>query len=134
MSFNELLADLLMLAHACFSVFVLYGLVFIFAGLIVNWRWTRNAWFLNVHLGLTVLLLARIWLSQPCPFSLAEDSLRRQITAPCPLGNPFHDILHQLAFRGDDPHGFARSTTIFGVIALLAHVASRLRWSKQAKV
>lgn len=131
MSFSELLADLLMVGHACFSVFVLYGLVFILAGLVVDWRWTRNPWFLNAHLGATLLLLARIWLNLPCPSSVAEDSLRREITTPCPLGNLFHEILHQLAFRGNDPHGFARTTTIFGAIAVAVHIASRLRWRER---
>ena len=47
----ESLADLLMLAHACFSVFLVLGLILILAGMILGWRWTRNPWFRSVHLG-----------------------------------------------------------------------------------
>src|SRR5579871_28311 len=111
MTGEEFLADFLMLAHACFSVFVLYGLVFILAGTIVNWPWARNRWFLNLHLAATIFLLARIWLGLPCPFTVTEDFLRSRITTSCPLGIMPHAIFQQLAFRGHDPHGFAVWTT-----------------------
>ncbi len=134
MSGREILADLLMVAHAGFSVFVLYGLVFILAGIFVDWRWTRNRWFLNIHLGATLFLLGRVWFGLPCPFSAAEDGLRSRISAPCPLGIKTHAIFHQFAFRGNDPHGFALWTTLFGVVALSIHFAARYRRMKQAKI
>lgn len=133
MTAQEFLADFLMLAHACFSVFVLYGLVFILAGTIVDWRWTRNRWFLNLHLAATLFLLVRISLGLPCPFSATEDYLRSQTTASCPLGIMTHAIFHQLAFRGNDPHRFARWTTLFGVLAISIQVAARFRWKARIK-
>jgi hypothetical protein len=130
MTARELFADSLMLAHACFAVFVLYGLVFILAGTIVDWPWTRNRWFRGLNLAGTLFLLARVWLGVPCPFSIAEDQLRSRITVPCPLGDLTHAIFHQLAFRGNDPHGFARWTTIFGIVAILIHLVAALRSRK----
>jgi hypothetical protein len=133
MTVQEFLADILMVAHASFSVFVLYGLVFILAGTIVDWRWARNRWFLNLHLAATIFLLARIWLGLPCPFSATEDYLRSQISMSCPLGIMTHAIFHQLAFRGNDPHGFALWTTLFGVLAVSIQVAARYRWKDRVK-
>lgn len=134
MSAREILADLLMVAHAGFSVFVLYGLVFILAGLVVDWPWTRNRWFLDLHLAATLFLLARVWLGLPCPLSAAEDSLRSVVSTSCPLGIMTHAVLHQLAFRGNDPHGFALWTTLFGIVAVSIHVAARFRRKDHANI
>lgn len=123
-----------MLVHACFSVFVLYGLVFVLAGTVVPWRWTRNRWFLDLHLAAIVFLLARLWLGLPCPLTVAEDSLRSAVSTSCPLGIMTHAILHQLAFRGHDPHGFALWTTLFGIAAVSIHVAARFRRKEQVKI
>lgn len=134
MTAQEFLADCLMLVHACFSVFVLYGLVFVLAGMVVPWRWTRNRWFLDLHLAATLFLLARVWLGLPCPLSAAEDNLRSAVSTPCPLGIMTHAILHQLAFRGNDPHGFIRWTTLFGILALSIHVGARFRRKERVKI
>jgi hypothetical protein len=134
MTAREFFADSLMLAHAGFSVFVLYGLVFILAGVFVDWPWTRNRWFRGLNLGATLFLVTRVWLGLPCPFSVAEDSLRATITAPCPLGEFTHAIFHQLAYRGNDPHGFARWTSLFGVIAISVHLAAAFRAKKYERV
>src|SRR4051812_31885798 len=133
MTAPEFLADSLMLAHAGFSVFVLYGLVFILAGTIVDWPWARNRWFRGLHLAGTLFLLSRILLGLPCPFTVAEDSLRSRITGPCPLGDLTHAIFHQFAFRGNDPHGFARSALIFAAVALCVHWAAGIRSKKMAR-
>jgi hypothetical protein len=133
MTAREFLADSLMLAHACFSSFVLYGLVFILAGTLVDWPWTRNRWFRGLHLAATLLLVIRVWLGLPCPFSVAEDSLRSRITAPCPLGNLTHAIFHQLSYRGNDPHGFAKWTTLFAITAMSVHFAVSRRSRRAQK-
>src|SRR5580765_1409098 len=127
MTLPEFLADSLMIAHACFAVFVLYGLLFILAGAIVDWPWARNRWFRGLNFTAMLFLVTRVWLGLPCPFSVAEERLRSQITAPCPLGDLTHAIFHQLAFRGNDPHGFARWTTLFATAAVSIHVVAALR-------
>lgn len=132
MSAREFLADLLMVAHAGFSVFILYGLVFILAGLVVDWPWIRNRWFRRLNLAGILFLLGRVWLGWPCPFSIMEDSLRSGITAPCPLGILTHAVFHQLAFRGNDPHRFAWWTTLFGIAAISIHFAASRRWKKRS--
>ena len=122
MTVNEFLADLLMLMHACFSMFLVVGLGLIFIGMILGWHWTRRRWFRLLHLVVTLFVVARVWIGLPCPFSVGEDNLRRQTTAACPMGNSFHEILHRLAFRGKDPNRFVQSTTLFGVLALTIFV------------
>src|SRR4051794_29155226 len=106
MSGAEILADLLMVLHAVFATFVLGGLLLIVLGTVLRWRWIRDRRFRVLHLMLTLMLLTRVWLGLPCPFSVGESALRREIVAPCPLGESFHTVFHFLAFRGRNPHRF----------------------------
>jgi len=125
MSADELFADLLMLAHAVYSLFVLLGLMLILIGMILGWRWNRNRYFRILHLAATVFLMARVWIGLACPFSAAENVLRSRISVPCPLGGAFHDVLHYCAFRATKPGYFAGCATLFGILALAAFALSR---------
>lgn len=120
----EILADFLMLAHAGYSLFLVGGLVLMVAGMILGWRWTRGRWFRLLYLSATILLVARVWTGIPCPFSVAEDGLRRNTTGSCPLGIEFHASLHRLAFRRNDPRQFASTTTVFGTVVLATFLLS----------
>src|SRR5437867_13361458 len=102
----EFLADLLMMSHACFSLFLIGGLVLILTGMILGWRWTRHRWFRVLHLAAALVLVARAWTGIPCPFSAGEDALRTPMAGKCFLGSAFHESFHRLAFRGNDPRQF----------------------------
>jgi hypothetical protein len=125
MSLHEFLADMVMVIHAVFSIFVTVGLVFILTGVLLAWQWTNNRCFRAIHLAATLFVVIRVWLGVACPFSTAEDSLREKATAPCVLGAAFHERLHRLAFRGDDPQRFARSTTIFGIVVVASFALNK---------
>jgi hypothetical protein len=130
MTSREFLADLLMLAHAGYSLFVVWGLVLVFIGMVFGWN---GAWFRRirvVHLVATLFVVVRVWTAWACPFSAAEDRLRRdgldhEPPTMCPLGNRFHEVFHRFAFRGKDPGRFARSTTWFGGAVLAVFVLTK---------
>src|SRR5258705_305741 len=102
MSSNEFLADLVMLAHALYSLFVIVGLGLTLAGMILRWRWTRHRWFRHAHFTATMLVVIRVWLGLPCPFSVGENELRRETDSSCLLGRSAHDALHRFALRSAD--------------------------------
>ena len=129
MSADEVFADLLMLAHAGYSLFVVFGLMTILLGMVLGWRWSYNRYFRIAHLVATILLMLRVWITPTCPFSAAENALRSRITAPCLLGGAFHDVLHHCAFRGTNPGHLTGSTMLLGVLTLVAFVLSRNRRS-----
>lgn len=116
MNLPEFFADLVMVVHAAFSLFVALGLVFIVTGMILGWRWIDNARFRVLHLAATLIVVVRVWLGVPCPFSVAEDQLRSQSSVACIFSPDLHRAFHQLAFRGNNPERFARSTTVVGLI------------------
>ena len=71
-----LLADLILLVHFAFVLFVVGGLALIWAGAGLGWRWVRNLWFRVAHLAAILFVageaLAGIW----CPLTVWEDRLR----------------------------------------------------------
>ena len=133
MTGRECLADLLMVAHAGYSTFVVIGLFLVLTGTLLGWRWVRVGWFPIAHLVAIFFVVARVWIGLPCPFSAAEDSLRRSnssafvVPADCPLGSGFHDLFHRFAFRGKDPQRFARSTTVVGALVFGVFLFNRSR-------
>ena len=71
-----LLADLILLVHFAFVLFVVGGLALIWAGAGLGWRWVRNLWFRVAHLAAILFVageaLSGIW----CPLTVWEDRLR----------------------------------------------------------
>ena len=71
-----LAADALLVAHALFVVFVVLGLILIFAGKFLSWHWVRNPWFRVTHLlGISVVVL-QSWFGVTCPLTIWEMALR----------------------------------------------------------
>lgn len=73
---SSLLADIVLVAHFAFVLFVVGGLALIWVGAAAGWRWVRNAWFRIAHLAAIAFVageaLAGIW----CPLTTWEDALR----------------------------------------------------------
>lgn len=71
-----LLADLILIVHFAFVLFVVGGLPAIWAGAAMRWRWVRSQRFRIAHLAAIVFVageaLAGVW----CPLTLWEDALR----------------------------------------------------------
>jgi len=70
------LADLVLLVHFAFVLFVVGGLGLIWVGAAAGWNWIRNRRFRIAHLAAIVIVageaLAGIW----CPLTLWEAQLR----------------------------------------------------------
>lgn len=71
-----LLADLILLVHFLFVLFVVAGLPLVWIGALAGWRWVRHRGFRFAHLAailfVTAESLAGVW----CPLTLWEDALR----------------------------------------------------------
>ena len=73
---TALLADLVLIVHFAFVIFVTGGLASIGIGAVAGWQWVRNFWFRVAHLGAIVFVageaLAGVW----CPLTVWEAQLR----------------------------------------------------------
>ena len=76
MSRWELLADAVVLFHATYVGFVVFGFVAILGGAVVNARWVRSFRFRLLHFAAIALVLIESLLGVMCPLTVLEDRLR----------------------------------------------------------
>ena len=72
------LADLVLLLHTLFVVFVIGALIFTIVGGYLKWLWIRNWWFRTVHLVCITIVVAQSWVGLLCPLTTLEIWLRGQ--------------------------------------------------------
>lgn len=70
------LADVVLVVHIAFVLFVVAGFALILAGGAAGWRWVRNRAFRRLHLAAIALVAAESIFGLVCPLTLIEDALR----------------------------------------------------------
>ncbi len=76
-----MLADAILILHAAIVVFNVGGLLAIWLGAWLGWRWVRHRTFRLIHLGLILFIVAEVLLGVTCPLTTLEDWLRGNDTA-----------------------------------------------------
>ena len=71
-----MLADLVLLAHAAFVIFVVTGLLATWLGLAFGRPFARNPWFRGAHLVAILFVVAESALGYECPLTVWENTLR----------------------------------------------------------
>lgn len=70
-----ILADVILVVHALFVLFIVGGFVLILCGA-RNWTWVRNRSFRVLHLSAIAFVTAETLLGITCPLTTWEDMLR----------------------------------------------------------
>ena len=70
------LADLVLVVHFAYVLFVVGGLLAIWIGYALGWCWVRNWWFRVLHLAAIALVALEALIGVLCPLTLLEDWLR----------------------------------------------------------
>jgi hypothetical protein len=70
------LADLILIVHFAFVLFVTGGLLLIWLGAAAGWRWVRNCRFRVAHLAAICFVALEALLGIVCPLTAWEDALR----------------------------------------------------------
>jgi hypothetical protein len=73
---TNVLADVVLVVHFAFVAFVVGGLLAIWLGAALQWRWVRGFWFRILHLAAIVFVAAEALLGVMCPLTVWEDALR----------------------------------------------------------
>jgi MFS family permease len=71
-----LVADALLVVHFLIAAFVVGGLLGVWLGAALGWRWIRNRWFRYLHLGAIVFVAFEALAGIACPLTVWEDLLR----------------------------------------------------------
>ena len=115
-----LAADGLLIIHALFIAFVVFGLIFIITGLVRGWRWTRNPRFRFIHLGAIGIVVIQSWLNVICPLTIWENTLREKAGQATYAGSFIRHWLHKLIFYQAEAWVFALSYSVFAALVVLA--------------
>ena len=73
---HALLADVILVLHFGFVLFVVGGLALVWIGAAAGWRWVRNFWFRAAHLAAIAFVAGEAMLGIWCPLTIWEDALR----------------------------------------------------------
>ena len=71
-----MLADLVLLVHAAFVLFVVGGLAAVWIGAALDRAWCRNRWFRALHAAAIGFVVVETLLGYACPLTLWEAALR----------------------------------------------------------
>ncbi|EDN66409.1 conserved hypothetical protein, membrane [Beggiatoa sp. PS] len=121
-SFLSFLADLTVLVHATFVLFVVGGQILIVIGWLKKWIWTQNFIFRWLHLAAIGYVVLEAWLGIICPLTLLENYLRML------AGETIHDMtfigywVHHFLFYTAPLWIFSLIYSIFGLLVLLTFI------------
>lgn len=126
-AFYLLVADVILLLHVAFVIFIVLSLILIFIGKPLSWRWVNNPWFRAAHLmGITVVVL-QAWFGVTCPLTIWEMSLRSK------AGETIYEVsfvaywLSELLYYEASPWVFVVCYTLFGGLVLASWFLVRPR-------
>ena len=125
--FYSLVADTILVTHVLFVVFVMLGLILIFAGKFLSWQWVRNPWFRVTHiLGISVVVL-QSWFGVMCPLTIWEIDLRSKTGETFYQGSFMTHWLNELLYYQAPSWVFVVFYTVFGGLVLSAWFLVRPR-------
>ena len=115
---SNLLADFLLVLHASFVAFVVFGLLLIIAGKGFSWAWVRNRWFRIVHLGCIGIVVVQSWFGIICPLTTLEMVLRAKGGATAYEGTFISHWLGELLYYEAPAWVFVLVYTVFGILVV----------------
>lgn len=122
-----LASDAMLLAHVLFVIFVVFGLVLIFAGKFMSWQWVRNPWFRMVHLLSIGIVVLQSWFGVICPLTIWEMELRAKAGQAIYEGSFITHWLNELLYYQAPSWVFMVCYTFFGGLVLFSWFVVRPR-------
>ena len=114
-----LAADIILLLHVLFVVFVVIGLVLILAGKALLWSWVRNPWFRLIHLAAISIVLVQSLFGIICPLTTIEMMLRTRAGDTVYSGSFISHWLENILYYQMPPWVFVVAYTAFGAIVVV---------------
>jgi len=71
-----LFADIVLIVHFLFVLFVAGGLILTWIGAAMAWRWIGNFWFRSAHLAAIIFVAVESVIGITCPLTQWENTLR----------------------------------------------------------
>ncbi len=123
----RLLADIILMAHVAFVLFVVLGLFLILYGGLRGWKWIRNPWFRSAHLAGIGLVVLQSWLGIICPLTTLEMYLRESAGDETYGGTFIAHWLHRILFVQAPLWAFVVCYSLFGLAVVVSWIRFRPR-------
>ncbi|MEK9133411.1 MAG: DUF2784 domain-containing protein [Pseudomonadota bacterium] len=123
MTLWRILADLVLVIHAAYVLFVVGGQALIVIGWIRAWEWTRCRVFRLLHLAAIGLVMLEAWLGIHCPLTVLENFLRLQAGAAAYENSFIGHWLRWVIFYDAPEWIFALIYTVFTALVILTWLA-----------
>jgi hypothetical protein len=88
------LADVVLVVHFAFVLFVIGGLALTWLGALAGWRWVRNFWFRAAHLAAIAFVAGEALLGIWCPLTVWEAGLRGRSAEKSFMADWIHRLLY----------------------------------------
>ena len=125
---DAMLADAVVIAHAGYVAFVVFGLIAILIGAALGWRWTRNPAFRIAHLAAIVLVCIESFVGVMCPLTSIEEWLRRRSGDAEYRGQFLGYWAHRLIFYDFSPQVFTAIYVAFASLVAITFLLMPPRW------
>lgn len=116
------LADVVLLLHASFVVFIVVALLLTIVGGYRQWLWVRNWWFRIVHLAGIAVVVAQSWAGLFCPLTTLEMWLRGQAGGVQYEGSFIQYWVERLLYYEAPAWVFVVTYTAFGLLVIITWV------------
>ena len=113
-----ILADALLLLHVLVVVYVVVGLIVIYAGRALAWTWVRNPWFRIFHVAAISIVAVQSWFGVICPLTTWEMSLRNQAGDTVYSGSFISRWLETLLYYQVPAWVFTVVYSVFGALVI----------------
>jgi hypothetical protein len=128
----RLLADVVVVVHAGYVLWVIFGLLLTLVGILRKWNWVRGFWFRFTHLAMILVVVLESWLGIVCPLTTWEQYLRSRAGGEVYRGGFVANIVHDLLFFEAPPAVFTLVYTLFGAAVLATLFLAPPRWPRRA--
>jgi hypothetical protein len=127
-----MLADLIVVVHASYVSFVVFGQLAILLGVAFRWSWVRNFWFRATHLLAIGIVVGESFFGIDCPLTVWERELRQVAGQTGYTGDFLGYWAHQLIFFRADRWVFTGLYSLFGLLVLATFILAPPRRSRRA--
>ena len=115
----QTLADLVLLLHILFVVFVVAALLLTIVGGYRQWQWVLNWWFRVVHLVAIAVVVAQSWVGLICSLTSLEMWLRVQAGGKRYDGSFIQYWLQRFLYYDAPAWVFVTAYTVFGLLVVI---------------
>ncbi len=124
---NSLLADVVLVVHFSFVLFVVIGFLMVVFGRFIGWMWIYHRVFRIGHLVAIIIVIAQTYLGRYCPLTIWERDLRIRAGQDGYEESFIQYWLQRLLYYDAELWQFGVAYTVFGVLVVVATV---LDWKK----